>query len=155
MNHFNITFLSLYFEKGWGCNKYNFSIYLPIPIRLTVHLWMLSFQPVTAPRASINVRLTERVSQSLLGATATQTALTNQTSSLAAVSSLSPNIINSINTLSSNSVIHKALEAQLTGCIFKLPPLPCGDLGNLVYPTLPVSFGQDIVSRWTFLSDVY
>ena len=49
---------------------------------------------MTARRASINVRLTARVSQSLLGATAMHTAPTNQTSSLAAVSSLAPNSAN-------------------------------------------------------------
>ena len=32
---------------------------------------------------------------------------------------------------------------------------PFGNFGNFLYPTLPVSFGRDTKSRWSFLYGVY
>ena len=32
-----------------------------------------------------------------------------------------------------------------------IPPPPFRSLGNFVHPTLPVSFGRDIKSRWSKL----
>ena len=37
----------------------------------------------------------------------------------------------------------------------RIPLRPLGNFGNLLYPTLPVSFGRDTKSRRSLLSGVY